>query len=94
LFCIGAPLLPFVFFCLEFLHRALNELLCVLELLEDESDVHFGLTGDSLAAAVDPVLPHQGQRVRQQIERHGEAAARCPHHRLVVFERITMLVED
>ena len=54
----------------------------------------FGLPGKSLAAAVDAVLADQRERIGQQIERDGEPAARRPHHRLVVFERVAVLVED
>ena len=40
------------------------------------------------------MLPDERERVGEQIERDGQTAARRAHHRLVVFERVAMLVED
>ena len=53
----------------------------------------FGLPGKAIAAAVDAVLADQRERVGEQIHRDGEPAARGAHHRLVVFERVAVLVE-
>ena len=65
--------------CLELFHRALHQLLRVVELLEHERDVHLRLAGKSLAPAVDAVLTDERERVGQQIERDGEPPARrCP----------------
>jgi len=68
-------------------------LLDVVELLEDERDVHARLAGPALALAVDTVLADQREGVRQEVKSHGEPAARAPHHRLVMLERVTVLVE-
>jgi hypothetical protein len=43
----------------ELLHRALHQLLCVVELLEHEPDVHSRFAGKTLAAAVYAVLAHE-----------------------------------
>src|SRR5262245_10819579 len=78
---------------LELFHGALHELLGVVELLDDQRDVHLRLPGEPIAPAIDAVLPDERERIGEQIERHGEAAARGPHHRLVMLERVAMLVE-
>src|SRR5262249_11374453 len=66
----------------------------VLEVLEDERDVHLRLAGKAIAAAVDAVLADERHRVGDEVERDGEAAPRRTHHRFVALERLLMLVED
>src|SRR6186997_3375490 len=39
------------------------------------------------------MLPHERQRIGQQIECDRQPPARLAHHGLVVFERVSMLVE-
>src|SRR6202790_3678645 len=78
----------------ELLHRALHELLRVVELLENQRDIHPRLPGKPLAGAVHPVLTHEGERVGQQIERDGQSSSRASHHGLVAFQRVAMLLED
>jgi hypothetical protein len=79
---------------LDFFHRALHQLLRILELLEHERDIHFRFAGEAFALAVDPVLPDERERIGQQIERDREPAARLAHHRLVTLESVAMLPED
>ena len=78
---------------LDLVHRALEQLFRIVELLEDERDVHLRLTGESFAAAVDAVLADERQRIGQQIDRDGEPPAITPHHRLVHFQRVAVLIE-
>src|SRR5207247_2212481 len=66
----------------------------IVELLENERDVHPRLPGITFRATVDPVLADERERVGEQIERHGETPARAPHHRFVTFEGVVVLVED
>ena len=65
------------------LDDALQQLLGVADLLEDERDVERRPAGGARALAVDAVLPDHRERVGQQIERHRQPPARLPHHRLV-----------
>src|ERR1700687_1398850 len=78
----------------ELLHRALHELLRVVELLENQGDIHPRLPGKPLAPAVHSVLTDERERVGQQVERDGQSSARASHHGLMMFQRIAMLVED
>src|SRR5207245_2333479 len=78
----------------ELLHRALDQLLRVVELLEDQRNIHPWFSRKPLARAVHAVLPDECQRIRQEIERDGEPPAGGPHHRFVMLERVAMLVED
>src|SRR5204863_2115990 len=77
----------------ELLHRALNQLLGVVELFEHEPDVHSRFAGKALAAAVHPVLAHERERIGEQIERDRQAPTRGPHHRFVTLERVAVLIE-
>src|SRR5438270_8701111 len=77
----------------QFFHRALHQLLRIVEAFEHERDVHFRLARKSLASTVDAVLTHERERVGQEIERNGEASAGGAHHRLVRLERVAMFVE-
>src|SRR3954470_3882422 len=77
----------------KFLHRALDQLLRIVELLENERDVELRLTGKALASAIDAVLADERQRIGEQIERDSQSAARRTHHRLMVLERVAMLLE-
>jgi hypothetical protein len=79
---------------LELLHRTLHQLLGVIELFEDERNIHFRLARKTLAAAVNAVLPDERERIGQQVERDGEPAAGGAHHRFVALERIVVLIED
>src|SRR5437660_1153843 len=81
-------------FRFQSLHRALDELFRVVELLEHERDVHLRFSRKPIAPAVDAVLADEGQRIGEEIERDGEPSARGAHHRLVCFQRVAMLVEN
>src|SRR4029453_7412190 len=78
----------------KLLHRALHQLLRIVELFEHERDVQLWLTRKAVAAAVDAVLADQCQRIGEEVERHGQAAPRGAHHRLVQLEGVAMLVKD
>ena len=73
---------------------ALHQLLRVVELLDDQRDVHPRLARKPLAPAVDTVLADQRERIGQQIERDRQTPARSAHHRFVVLERVAVLLED
>ena len=75
------------------LDDALHQLLRVADLLEHERDIQRRPARDARALAVDAVLADHRQRVGQQVERHRQPPARRPHHRLVDFERVAVLVE-
>ena len=76
------------------LHRTLHQLLRVVELFEDERDVHLRLAGKPLASTVDAVLADQGERVGQQVERDREPPAHGAHHGFVVLECGAMFGEN
>ena len=77
----------------ERFHSALDQLLGVVQLLEDHGNVQLRLAGNTLAAAVNGMLADERQRIGDEIECDGEAPACRPHHGLVDFERVTMLLE-
>src|SRR5262245_51875394 len=78
----------------KLVHRTLYQLLRIVELLEHQRDVEPGLAGKAIAAAVDAVLADERQRIGEEIERDGQAAARGAHHRLVQLEGVAVLLED
>ena len=73
---------------MELFHRALDELLGVVELLEDKGDVHLWLAGEPITPTVDTMLADQRERIGQQVERDREASPGEAHHRLVDFQRV------
>ena len=63
----------------ELLHRALHQLLGVVQLLENQRDVHLRFSRKPFATAVHAVLTHERERIGEQIERDRQPAARaCP----------------
>ena len=75
-------------------HRTLNQLFDIVELFEHERDVHPRPPRKPIALTVDAVLADQGERVGEQIERDGEAAAGRAHHRFMVFKRVVVFFEN
>jgi hypothetical protein len=78
---------------LQLLHSALHQLLRIVEMFEDQGNVHFRLTDEPIAPAIDAVLADERERIGQQIERDGQTAAGGAHHRLVHFERVVVFLE-
>ena len=79
---------------LQAFYGALHQLLRIVQMLEHERDVHSRPAGKPVALAVDAVLPHQRERIGEQIEGDGEPPAGASHHRLVVLEGVAVLVEN
>ena len=52
-----------------------------------------GLDGFAAGRAVNPVLPHQDQGIREQVERHRQPAPLQPHHELMLLKLGPLLVE-
>ncbi len=62
--------------------------------LTDDLDVHGRLAGLAGALAINPMLTHQHQRIRQQIQGDGQTPALQAHAKLVLFEGVFAIVID
>jgi len=60
----------------------------------DDLNIHGRFARLTSALAIDAVLAHQHQRIRDQIERHRQASPLQSHPKFVFFERGLAVVID
>jgi len=83
--------IPFSF---DLLHHADRQLLSIIDALQDELNIHHGLSGLPGALAIDAMLADQRKRVSQEVQRKGQPAALHTHLKLVPFQFIAPFVVD
>ena len=74
-----------MFFALLLLHDTRHKILGVLNSAQDQLDVHLRLTELPRTLAINPMLAHQYQGIRQHIHRYCEPASGDSHLRLESF---------
>src|SRR5215469_295743 len=79
---------------LQLLHHAANQLLGRVERIQNNLQVHGRLVRLARAPAVNPMLPHQDQRVCEQIQGNRQTPSWYTHHEFIFLQIVALIVEQ